>query len=128
VTNALKTISGWVTSLSFFVYCGFVLTRWSQLDIWYQLFAAAAFVGALLLLLRLLRPDYLPRWTTPVTILLLVSGAIGPIDACAFFVIMRVPFDGMDILQFVLPPSALFYHLSLLYISRKSRQTHQNPD
>jgi hypothetical protein len=118
MTDVLRKLTGWVISLSNLFYSLFVFSRWEAQDTWYKLFAICALLGGILFMVCLLWPSIHRRVLT-VALIFVCLGGIGQIDACAFFIIMRIPFDTMDIIQFVLPPSALLYYVLLGFFGTK---------
>lgn len=116
----LRKLTLTVISLSNIGYAVSVFTRWKAQDFWYQCFAICALLGGLLLLIALLRPG-MHRHLKTTGLIFAGLGAIGQLDACAFFLIMRVPFDMNDILLFALPPSAFLYYFILGWFPRREQ-------
>ncbi|MEO0452621.1 MAG: hypothetical protein AAFY98_00610 [Verrucomicrobiota bacterium] len=112
-----KSTSGWTCVIAFLIYAIPAIARWESLDTWYRLFTLSALLGALFLGMSLALGPERKRLHWFALIFLLI-GVAGPIDAIAFFLIMRIPIGWIDYFQFALPPAALTYYLLMLALSR----------
>jgi len=92
-------------ALFFFYGAGHVM-RLSELSGWYPWAVVACLLGGLFLLITLLpaADSSLLRLSGRGLILL---GSASPLDALAFFLIMRIPLAWWEWLEFTLPPGAL---------------------
>jgi len=108
---------GFVPGISFMVLAGINLSRWSHLEGWYHWATISAFLGGLLLTADESLSLKLPHCRLVIHVLL-AFGVLLPLDALAFFTVMRIAMDGTDYLTFCPPPILLSLWWILLFAKK----------
>lgn len=106
--------------ISFLILAATNLLRWEALEGWYRWSTVSGLLGGLFLLATtsgVIRFPHSRLLIHP----LLTFGVLLPLDALAFFIVMRIPMDWMDWLEFAHAPALLMAWWMTLFFTRKSR-------
>ena len=100
-TRLSQKILALLTGLTFLIYGILCVTRWEYLEGLYHLAAIASLIGGIALPIIYWRPA--PKVLRIVCHILLFIAVVSPLDALAFFLVMRPPLRFVEWMEYVTP-------------------------